>query len=74
MIIGSGLSYRKSGVPHGSVLCQLLFVIYTLTLGDIMNYNEADYQIYADDNELNIAFNTDNFETQTKAKKIMENV
>ncbi len=37
-----------------------------------MNENETDYQIYADDNELYMAFSTDNLETQTTAKDIIE--
>ena len=70
----SGSVPLRFGVPQGSVLGPFLFTLYTGPIGTICRRHGIDYQLYADDTQVEVCinFNVTNTSNQEMALKKME--
>ena len=68
----SSLRSLDSGVPQGSVLGPLLYVLYTSPVADIIKSHDLQYHFHADDTQLYITFKTDSADDVCLAKSRVE--
>ena len=50
--VKSSPSLLTCGVPHGSVLGPVLFIVYTQPLADVNNHHSVSHRMFADNTEL----------------------
>ena len=68
----SSLRELNCGVPQGSVLGPLLYVLYTSPVADIIKRHNLTYHLYADDTQLYVSFKLGSDDLLSSAKSSIE--
>ena len=70
----SSQSCLAHGVPQGSVLGFLLYLLYTSPIADIINLHSLQYHLYADDSQLYISLKLTALLTSLKLSHLLRYV